>query len=180
MFRNYNNYELRGRRRKVRRFSLYDIISISTYLILTAFITYKGFLDSRSKSTRIWLMMYSFGTPLFIYLANYISLRNIRVYLIWIAISLYHMLLYAKLIDTESLNLERGHAAGGLRFTIIYLLLWQVLRLVYYRITKMELVAPAKGSQYDFFDDRRINILDYIAFAIYMGVFILLSISGLQ
>ncbi len=177
MYRNFNNYEIKGRRIKTTRFSLYDVISIIVYILLIVFIAYKGVYKSSSESTGKWLIAYSFGTPLFLYIVNYKSLRNIRIYLIWITISIFHLVLYNKLQGFESLSTHGGHSANGLQYTIVYLILWQLLRVIYYKITKMELVAPMRGSYYDYFDCRKLSILDYTAFIIYMGVFIFLTVN---
>ncbi|WP_289056155.1 hypothetical protein [Carboxylicivirga marina] len=171
---------MRGHRSRKAKFTLYDKISMTVYLLLTGFITYKAIFDSCNDTTSAWLIGYSVGTPLFLYLANYHSLRNIRVYLIWLGFSIYHLVLYLRLIEIDCLILPRGNAASGLRFTILYLVLWQVLRLVHLKLTNIELVAPSRGGSFDFFDNRRINILDYLAFAIYMGLFIILNVFGVK
>jgi len=48
------------------------------------------------------------------------------------------------------------------------LLLFHVLRFVNIKVQNQELVAPSKGSNTDLFNERRVNIADFISFFIYI------------
>lgn len=48
------------------------------------------------------------------------------------------------------------------------LLLFQVFRFLNIKVQTQELVAPSKGSDMELFDERRVNIADFISFFIYI------------
>lgn len=67
-----------------------------------------------------------------------------------------------------------GHAAIGLRNTVPLLILFQILRFISARTIGQELVAVGRASTTDLFEERRITIIDFIAFAIYIISLIIL------
>ncbi len=90
------------------------------------------------------------------------------MYIFWLGIGVVHFIFYIKLKLNPSLEMVNGHSATGLRNTIILLVLFQVLRILSLNIQKQEFVAVSKG-RYDLFDERRVNILDFIIFVIYFS-----------
>jgi len=164
-----------------KTFTTYDIVSVIIYLLLTVFVAYVSKTISCSLLAISTLTIYSIFTPIFIYFVNYKSLRNIWIYCIWIVFSIYHFILYLELKHIGCLSLPRGHSSDGLRFTIVYLLTWQILRIEHYKYTKTELVAPAYGSGHDFFGERQTRTPDYIAFVIYLFLYVLINIyNGME
>ncbi|MHC1732685.1 MAG: hypothetical protein AB9888_11760 [Bacteroidales bacterium] len=153
----------------------WDKITILLYIVLSIGLTvYYRNNPLDYKLQRDVLFAYTFGTHLFLYLFNYKSLRNLKVYFIWFALGLIHLLIYFKLKDVSYLQNVKGHASTGLRNTVLLLILYQILRFISAKTQGQELVAPARGSTTDFFDDRRVTIIDFIAFAIYLAAMILL------
>jgi hypothetical protein len=90
-------------------------------------------------------------------------------------IALAHLLLYFQLKDNPELQNVRGHAATGLRNTIILLLLYQVLRIISVNTQKQELVAPTRGGTTDIFEGRRITFIDFVLFTVYFATAIILN-----
>lgn len=153
----------------------WDKITTTGYLILTGILTY-FFLDVNSDSSnRTLLLFYTLGSQLFLYLLNYVSLRNLTVFAIWTLFSLGHLYLYFHLKDNPSLQNFRGHAATGLRNTIICLFLFQLLRIISFKTQNKELVAPNKGGRTDIHEGRTITLVDYILFVVYFGTTIYLN-----
>jgi hypothetical protein len=124
------------------------------------------------------LVGYTIGTHLFIYLFNYHSLRNLSVYLIWIFFGVGHFIAFMYLKDYDQLRMVKGHAANGLKGTIILLVIFQILRIISLNIQHQELVAPNRGGGIDIFEERSVNWLDYILFVIYMACGIGLVVWG--
>ncbi|KJF44309.1 hypothetical protein [Draconibacterium sediminis] len=153
----------------------WDRITIFLYLILSIGLTvYYRNNPLNYKLHRDILFAYAFGTHFFLYLFNYKSLRNLKVYFVWFAFGLIQLFIYFKLKDIDYLQNVKGHASTGLRNTVPLLILFQILRFISAKTQGQELVAPGKGSTTDLFDERRITIIDFIAFAIYMAAMILL------
>jgi uncharacterized membrane protein len=84
-----------------------------------------------------------------------------------IAIAQFTAFIFLK--DDESLKMPKGHAANGLKNTIILLVVFQILRIISLNIQHQELVAPNRGGGIDMFEERSVNWLDYILFVIYMS-----------
>ena len=156
----------------------WEKITIISYLCLTGILIYFFLCINSDSSNRALLLFYTLGTQFFLYLLNYGSLRNLTVYLIWTMFSLGHLYLYYQLKDNPGLQNFRGHAATGLRNTIICLLLFQLLRVISIKTQKKELVAPSKGSRTDVHDGRRITIVDYVLFVVYLGTTIYLNFKN--
>ena len=156
---------------RLRRF---DYISIILYLLLSLVLL--GFNYSNSpEANRTLIFAYGWGTSMFLYFFCYRSLRNLTVYFIWIIIALIHFYIYLQIKDEPALIARGGHVSLALRNVILMLLLFQVLRFVNIKVQNQELVAPARGSQTDLFDERKVNIADFISFVIYMASLALLS-----
>ncbi len=154
----------------------WDKITTTGYLILTGTLIYFFLNINSDSSNRTLLLFYSLGTQLLLYLLYYVSLRNLTVFAIWVLFSLGHLYLYFQLKDNPSLQNFRGHAATGLRNTIICLFLFQLLRIVSLKTQKKELVAPNNGGRTDIEEGKTITILDYFLFVVYFGTTIYLNI----
>ncbi|MDB5285302.1 MAG: hypothetical protein JWR05_251 [Mucilaginibacter sp.] len=151
------------------RYKAWDIWTISIYAILTMFLffLYKGaFWSNHFKD---YLIIYTIGTHILLYLINYKSLRNFAVYLIWLLFGIVHLVAYFYLKGDSSLEMARGSAASDLRNTIILFVIFQVLRIVSLNIQHQELVSPSRGGRTDIFEERNVNALDYLLFIIYLA-----------
>ncbi|MCR9016839.1 hypothetical protein [Aquiflexum gelatinilyticum] len=156
------------------KISSWDKVTIGLYIILSIFLWHYFGNAANNKIQRDILFGYSIGTQFFLYFFNYKSLRNLSVYFFWVGIGILHLFIYLELKDVEMLQNVRGHSATGLRNTIILLFLFQVLRFVSAKTQGQELVCPSKGSRTDFFDERRVTILDFILFVVYIATTFLL------
>jgi len=156
---------------KIEKMDRWDYFTILLYLLLTAFI----YFDPNRFITKEIILAYSYITPAFLYLYNYKSLRNIYVWLIWVVISIIHIWLYIELSELEKFQYQIGSAAAFLKYTWIFILLYQLLRISFLKFKKIELVAPNVGSN-DIWDRRKLTRLDTLFFFIYFGLYILLGI----
>jgi hypothetical protein len=125
------------------------------------------------ESKRSLLAIYTLGTHFFLYVFNYISLRNLLVYFYWLMVSIIHLYFYFELRNDQSLNFVNGHASAGLGATIWLLLLFQGLRILSIKIQQKDLVAPSRVKM-DLFDERPITIFDVLLFIIYFASMIVL------
>jgi hypothetical protein len=158
------------------KLQLWDKISILLYTLLTILLWYVFLHTTDFKVKHHILFGGAFGTHLFLYMANYKSLRNLTVYFYWFAIGLLHLYLYFQLKDIPELHHRPQHSAVGLRNTLPLLLLFQVLRFISARTQGQELVCPSSGSKTDLFDERNITLIDFILFVIYIGTTLALMV----
>ncbi len=152
----------------------FDYISIAVYLLLSLVLLGFNYNDSL-EANRTLIFTYGLGTSMFLYGFCYRSLRNLTVYFIWIIIALIHFFIYLQIKDEPALAGRGGHASLTFRNIILMLLLFQVLRFINIKVQNQELVAPSRGAQTDLFDERKVNVADFISFFIYILTLFILS-----
>lgn len=155
------------------KLSLWDKLTVVLYMVLTMILLFY-FGHSSAKTQRSIVFAYGFGTQLFLYILNYKSLRNLKVYLFWIIVGCFHLYVHLMLKNNPLLRSINGHAATGLRNTLFLLVLFQFLRIISLKIQCKELVSPGNASTTDLFDERLITLLDFGLFAVYMTTAIIL------
>ena len=148
------------------KFNNWDYATITIYFLVTIIVLFTSFYEY--DSWRINIYMYAFSTPLFLYILNYKSLRKIYVYLIWLIFSLLHLWIYFKLKEKYNSDTEIVYYTQRLCYTSVFLLYFQIARVIHIKIKNIELVAPSWGGSYDIYDMRKIKFLDYIFFVIFM------------
>jgi hypothetical protein len=144
------------------RLKLFDKWSIGLYLLLTIAIFY---VFGPTAELVFW---YGLITQFGLYAFCYLSLRNLTVFLIWLAIGLFHLYMYIRLNDL-SFEMDWEHGATPLRYTAVLLGLFQVLRLVSIKLQRQDLVMPSKVGGLDLYDEREGNWMDVALFLIYIG-----------
>lgn len=144
----------------------WDKATISIYITLSILLAY-SYKDGNDNGLPGMLIFgYAIFTHMFLYLYNYISLRNFKVYTIWLIISIFHFVAYLYLKSDVTLQYENGHAAIGLRNTIILLILIQILRYLSLVTQGQELVAPSRKNK-DIFNERIVSPVDVLLFLAY-------------
>ena len=159
---------------RFKKLKTWDKVTMGLYVLISFILWYYFDNVTSNKTRRDILFGYAFGTQFFFYSFNYKSLRNLLVYSFWIVIGLIHLFIYFQLKDVAMLQNVGGHAATGLRNTIILLLFFQVLRFISIKTQENELVCPSKYSRTDIFDDREVTVIDFILFFVYVGMIIFL------
>ena len=148
----------------------WDYLSVGIYLLITFFVINPELINYSTTFT----FFYSCGTILFLYFFNYKSLRKIKVFTIWLIISLLHLYIYYKLGDNPNLQMYRGSSLGYLKTTWVALLIFQIFRVISLLIFKIELVCPSK-SDIDMWDYREVKWSDKAFFGIYFLIMMSLS-----
>lgn len=144
----------------------WDKVSIASFILLSLVIWY-FFPQLSIARQRDTIYFYALGTQLFLYLFNYISLRNFRVYLFWFFVGVVHFATFLNLKNDYALSYLPMHSANGLRNTLILLILFQGLRFWSLEKQGMELVCPSRHGT-DIFDTRKIKPLDMLLFFLYL------------
>jgi hypothetical protein len=131
---------------------------------------------AKSETQNSYLSIYAVGGQFLMYSFLYKSLRNFKVYVFWLIVSLLHFCLYYLLKENPSLICFHNNKIIGLRNTVFLVILFQVLRFISLRTQNQELVGFGK-SKTDIFDHREITKTDWILYMVYIAViFILLTI----
>jgi hypothetical protein len=159
----------------VDKLSNWDKWTIGLYLFVSL-VCYLIFLTSsiENSKTKI-LIFYPVATQLFLYLLNYKSLRNFKVYTFWLGIGIVHLVIFFYLINHFSgLGISKN-TIFGFRNTLPLLLIFQILQLASLKFQRKELVCPSRGGSPDIFDNRKITIWDTLLFFIYIGSFFVLN-----
>mgnify|MGYP006896872256 CR=1 FL=1 len=154
------------------KLSTWDIISLTVYFLISMFILFVGLNGYEFKEH--FISIYAFSTPLFLYLINYKSLRNFIVYVIWLIFSLFHIWLYFVIQNKLYFDISREYAVDGLLYIFPFLLYFQLARIVHLKIKNTELVAPSWGGSFDIFDNRNIDLLDYLFFIFFFVIWVII------
>lgn len=130
------------------------------------------------------LEIFSITLPFGVQLFQYKALRRKKVYFAWLIYSIILLFIYFAFIKDRSLIVSEGLSSmNGFKTLFIYLVWFQLCRLVSKRLYGAELVMPAQdiyqtkldGSPYDTEDKRYLTVLDYVAF---MGAWIIIPVSS--
>lgn len=147
--------------------STWDMFSIIIYSLISVFVYYIGQNNLVEWSKAV--SFYSFGTPLFLYLFNYRSLRNLYVYIFWVLISFVHIYMYFKFSAGSTWTTPIGtNWFDYLQYNWVFLLYFQFARFIHLKFNKKELVGPTYGGSYDTIDGRKIDNLDYLFFLLFL------------
>lgn len=159
-----------------KSFDLWDTISIVSYLLLSVSVLKWELFIADISTSRNLILGYTFCTPLFLYLFNYKSLRNVYSFIIWVIFCVFHIYLYRVLILNLSIQYVVGsHPAEGLQYSILFLFIILLFRVLSLLVFKRELVAPVYlGFTRDMHDNRRITFWDYMLFVVYLLFFFLI------
>ena len=150
-----------------------DKIIFSIYIVLTA-ITFSFLLSNKNDTVEKWVLCYGYLTHLLFYLFLYVSLRNLKTFLIWIGISLFHLFLYFHFYRTSA-PVASKFSLMPLRNTTILLVIFQLLRWTFLKIKKVNLVMPSRSGK-DLFEERVPGFLDFLWLLFYMTVFFVLNL----
>jgi hypothetical protein len=145
-----------------RKLETFHQWTIGLYVLLTIGIFY---LFEPNPQMVFW---YGLLTQFSLYAFGYKALRNLTVYLIWLAIGLFHFYLYVNL-SALGFEMEWENGVTPLRNTAALLLIFQLLRFVNLKINGQEPVLPGRIGGYDLFDEREVNWVDVVLFLIYIG-----------
>lgn len=151
------------------KFNTWDVISIISYLLISIIVYFQCTLSDFGI-----VHMYAFITQFFLITFNYKSLRNLSVYYVWLVIGGIHLFVYFKLIDLPDLVGTHDHSAKDLKNTLIILGYYQVIRFISARTQGQEWVCPGGSFRYDFFDNRKITIIDKVLTGSYFALFFIL------
>jgi hypothetical protein len=122
--------------------------------------------------------------PFGVQLLQYKALRSKKVYFAWLIFSIILLGIYFTFIKDRSLIVREGLSSmNGFKTLFIFLLWFQLCRLLSKRLYGAELVTPAQdmfqtkldNRPYDTEDKRYLTVLDYIAF---VGSWVIIFISS--
>ncbi len=152
----------------------YDKVSTIVYLILTLIISKITLIFSDVEIQKETIVIYGLLTHFSIYLINYKSLRNLKMFIIWTGIGLIHIFLFKYLSNNPVLMGNKRHAAFGLQFTIYFVILFEIIRIIHLKLFKYELVSlVGAGRSRDLWENRRIKTPDIICFFSYFIIWVI-------
>jgi len=156
---------------KKENLTLNEIITIIVYFVISLAILLVFNYSNNIELKKTLLSFYSSSTILFLYIFGYKSLRKMIFTQIWVFISLMHLIFFLLTKDNTDLFYKRGSAVNIFGYTLIALILIQLLRFISLKIQKKELVCPSRNG-IDMFDNRETNFFDFIFFLFYMLAFV--------
>ena len=151
--------------------NLWDYGSILIYFLISMVVSLTTYYEF--KNWEMIILMYSFATPLFLYLLNYKSLRKFNVYLAWLIFSFFHLWVYFELKEKYNSDIRLEYYIKRLPYIFLFLVYFQIARIIHIKIKNIELVSPTWGQSYDIYDLRKIKFLDYLFFVIFILLWVI-------
>ena len=144
-----------------------DKVTLGIYIICTlALAIIYGLADVETIEKAIFT--YIFGPQIYFIFFLYVSLRNLKSYLIWSCFGLLHLLLFVIFRYNSPLSGINGNPACLGVNTIILLLLFQCFRFVSIKFQRREFVNPAKSMNgKDLIEGTKVSALDYLISIVY-------------
>lgn len=158
------------------KLSFHDKLSVLFYFFATIMVSNIGVFFDEIETQKSVVLGYAVCTPILLYFLLYKSLRDIKIFAIWIGFAVYHLFLHKNLTANQDLMFFRGHAADNLQYTIYFVVLFEVLRIGHLKLFGYELVSPGPyGARRDLWEDRKIKFPDVICFFIYMFLWLFVT-----
>lgn len=129
------------------------------------------------KNLKEFSNIYIFLTPFLLVGLFFRKLRKIRFWSIWLTISIIQLFIYPLVKNNPDFDFPRGTAFDSLVSLFPTLIIYQILRLIYYSIKEEEMIISLRQYRWTMFekeDRRNMNWLD-IAFSIILGLTSILS-----
>jgi hypothetical protein len=119
------------------------------------------------------IIAYIVVSQLLTYLFLYTVLRNLAMYLPFLLISVLHLIIYLGFIKIHQVSDKHFNVPLSLLSTVLMLLLFQLLRFFSLKIQKREFLSIAKSGSdgLDLIENKKVSVIDFMIFAIYMGTF---------
>jgi len=149
-----------------------ELISLFGYLLLSILL-YFHIKSLSSVDQESYFFMYALGTQMILYFFGYRALRNMTYFSCCIVFALIHFYIYWQLKDDQTL-IRYGPGVNLFRNTILFLLLFQVLRIISLKIQHQELVSISK-SEKDIFQERKVTVIDKVLSVIYIAALFCLT-----
>lgn len=105
----------------------------------------------------------------------YKQLRDIKFYVVWFILGIGMLLFYYYFKDVASLQMKRGSALRSFKSLFVFLVLFQLSRIIFIKVTGREYVTPAIGGSSDIIENRKPQLSDFVMF-----VFLFSSIIAAQ
>jgi hypothetical protein len=107
--------------------------------------------------------------PMALLFFGYVALRDLKVYGVWLVLSILMILIFTNFAELPEVQTTRGSALNTFKSLFGFLIVFQPCRIICLRITGQEYVTPTRGGGADLFDGRYPDVADYLIFACLFG-----------
>ncbi len=104
--------------------------------------------------------------PLSLLFLGYVHLRQIKIYLLWLLLSVGMLFFYFQFRDAGVLQMKRGTALNSFKSLFGFLVAFQLSRLLFIKLTGREYITPSIGGSSDLFEGRKPQLADFIMFGL--------------
>lgn len=152
-----------------------SIFFISLLAIAILYLHLNGTSNFLNDNIDTFALATGLSIPLSLLFLGYIQLRDIKSYITWLLLSIGMILFYFHFRDFTALQMQRGSALKSFKSLFVFLVLFQLSRIVFIKVTGREYVTPSIGGSSDLFENRKPQIPDFIMF-----LFLFFSIIAAQ
>ncbi len=145
---------------------IFDVVLIFIYIIwcLCLIMVFKnGYFEFQSIKQAIQLT--GFGSAFLIYGMYDKKLRNNKIFFTWLVICIIQFLIYVLYADLPEFSHPKGSSLSPIRGLLISVLTYRVIRYLYYKIFKRELIITGRGDfvgRRSFEEHRTVGKADFI------------------
>lgn len=145
------------------------ILSLS-FIAIVSFETL-GRIDLLRHNLPTAVLICGLSIPLTLLFLNYVQLRNIKIYIMWLVVGVIMLVVYINFKDSAMLELKRGSAMKSFKSTFAFLVMFQVCRFLCVKTTGQEYITPSNGTT-DLFENRKPGVQDFIIFLVLFATII--------
>ena len=96
---------------------------------------------------------YNFLLPIVLIGLFFRKLRNVKFYLIWLVIGLVQLIIYQLAVDNPDFTFPRGTAFDGLVALLPTLIMFQLMRQIFYSIKRKEMIISIRQFRMTFYEE---------------------------
>jgi hypothetical protein len=139
---------------------------ISLLAIAILYLHLNGTINFLRNNTDEFALALGLFIPLILLFIGYVQLRDIKIYTFWLLLAIVMLLFYFQFKDFESLQMKRGSALRSFKSLLVFLILFQISRQLFIKVTGREYISPSIGGSRDIIENKKPQVPDFIMFGL--------------
>jgi hypothetical protein len=142
------------------------LFAISILAISVLYLELIGVTNILKEAVNNYALFVGLLIPLLLLFLGYVQLRNVRTYLLWLFLGVGMLFFYYRFRSADVLQMKRGTALNSFKSLLGFLIVFQLSRAVFIKLTGREYVTPSIGGSSDLFEDRKPQLADFLMFGL--------------
>jgi purine-cytosine permease-like protein len=142
------------------------LFTISILAITVLYLDLTGTISIFKDMVNNYALFVGLLIPLSLLFLGYVQLRNMKTYILWLLLGAGMLLFYYQFREADVLQMKRGTALNSFKSLFAFLIVFQLCRAVFIKMTGREYVTPSIGGSNDLFEDKKPQLADFIMFGL--------------